>query len=172
VAANDSQQQHPAFLSPEVLLQGCDVKRTRGSGPGGQHRNKVETAIVITHRSSAIRGEATERRSQEQNRRQAVQRLRIKLALGVRTPMFETPSDLWRSRCSGKRIQISAEHEDFPALLAECLNVLTEKAIHLPQVAEFFNSTSSQLVRFLKVEPLALQQVNQQRQEAGLGPLR
>ena len=76
---------HPAALPWEELERQCDIKRTRGSGPGGQHRNKVETAIVITHRESGIRGEASERRSQAQNLAVAWNRLRVALALGVRT---------------------------------------------------------------------------------------
>ena len=35
----------------EYVIDEQDVKKiyTRGSGPGGQHRNKVETCVVLTH---------------------------------------------------------------------------------------------------------------------------
>jgi len=49
---------HPAALSPAQLLEVCDVRRTRRRGPGGQHRNKVETAVVITHPPTGVKGEA------------------------------------------------------------------------------------------------------------------
>jgi protein subunit release factor B len=72
--------QHPAEIPIEQLLSQCTVKRTRGSGPGGQHRNKVETAIVIKHLPTNVIGQASEKRSQERNRETAVGRLRVNLA--------------------------------------------------------------------------------------------
>ncbi|MCY2992774.1 MAG: peptide chain release factor-like protein [Planctomycetota bacterium] len=52
---------HPAALAIDQLLRECQIVRTRRSGPGGQHRNKVETAVVITHLPSGVKGEASER---------------------------------------------------------------------------------------------------------------
>src|SRR4051794_13878872 len=73
---------HPACVPTAALLLQCEVRRQRRSGPGGQHRNKVETAVVLVHGPTGIRGEASERRSQTQNLKVAVQRLRVKLAIG------------------------------------------------------------------------------------------
>ena len=117
---------HPAALSLDDLLADCDLRRTRRGGPGGQHRNKVETAVVITHRPTGISGQAAERRSQDLNRQMAIQRLRVNLALEVRTPpgAESLASDLWLSRVRGGKITVSPEHDDFPALLAEALDRL------------------------------------------------
>ncbi len=54
---------HPASIDPEKLLEQCDVTRGRASGPGGQHRNKVETAVTLIHRPTQVVGYAAERRS-------------------------------------------------------------------------------------------------------------
>ncbi|HYW80276.1 MAG TPA: peptide chain release factor-like protein, partial [Thermoguttaceae bacterium] len=75
---------HPAALPADALFEQCDMRRLRRSGPGGQHRNKVETAVVLTHRPTGISAEANERRSQAQNRNVAIARLRMNLALGIR----------------------------------------------------------------------------------------
>ncbi len=163
---------HPAQLPLEKLLAECEIKRTRGSGPGGQHRNKVETAIVVEHKPTGLRGEASERRSQEQNRQQAVFRLRVKLALEVRHEPATQPSELWQTRVTGGRISVSAQHEDFPALLAESLDVIHSQAFAIPASAELLRVTASQLVKFLKVEPAALVRVNRERQNLGQSPLR
>ena len=72
---------HPAALSSEQLHARCHETRTRRSGPGGQHRNKVETAIVLLDPETGISAEAAERRSQAENRRVAIFRLRLNLAL-------------------------------------------------------------------------------------------
>ena len=50
---------HPAAHDLERLLADCDVRFTRRSGPGGQNRNKVETAVVLTHRPTGLVAEAT-----------------------------------------------------------------------------------------------------------------
>ena len=62
------------------LLDECDVFTFRASGPGGQHRNRRESAVRLVHRPSGIVAIATERRSQHQNKAVALERLARKLA--------------------------------------------------------------------------------------------
>jgi len=64
----------------ERLLAECDVETYRGSGPGGQHRNRRDSAVRLTHRPTGIVATATERRSQHQNKEVALERLAGKLA--------------------------------------------------------------------------------------------
>ena len=63
----------------ESLERDCDLEFFIASGPGGQHRNKVETGVRLTHRSSGISVTATERRSQQANREMAYERLATRL---------------------------------------------------------------------------------------------
>jgi hypothetical protein len=163
---------HPAQLPVAQLLADCRIETTRRSGPGGQHRNKVETAVVVEHLPSGLRGEASERRSQSRNREAAVQRLRVKLSFSIRHEPASEPSDLWRERVAGGRIAVSAEHEDYPALLAEALDVVHAHGCDVSLAASLLGVTASQLVKLLKTEHLALAQVNVQRQALGLPSLR
>ena len=165
---------HPACIPIEKLLGQCDVKRTRGSGPGGQHRNKVETAIVVTHRESGVVGQASEKRSQERNRLAAIQRLRVNLAVEVRGPFDATvgPSALWLGRLKHKKVVVSIEHEDYPALLSEALDCLCDQDFDIAAAAKSLMTSTSQLVKFFKIEPLVFQWVNQQRRQRELGPLK
>lgn len=168
--------QHPSTVPAESLLKDCGEIRTRRSGPGGQHRNKVESAVVLTHRPTGISAEANERRSQHENRRQAIFRLRINLALQHRSAAAavgpEHPSDLWQARCPGERIRVNPSHEDFPALLAEALDTVVRNDFDLKPTSEFLGCSTSQLVKFLKLEPAAIEQVNLHREELGLHRLR
>ncbi len=165
---------HPACLDGEALRRLCDERRTKGSGPGGQHRNKVETKVVLTHRATGIAGQAGERRSQEQNRHVALRRLRLALAVEVRTPgaAARAPSALWRSRCREGRISCNPAHADFPSLLAEALDVLADAGGEPARAAAILACTPTQLVRLLGDHPPALAALNAARAARGLHPFR
>ncbi len=167
--------QHPAALAPEELLKVCEIRRSRGGGPGGQHRNKTETAVDIRHLPTCISGQAGERRSQDDNRRMAIFRLRLNLALRVRVPREQNnmpiPSPLWLSRLKGERISVSTTHTDFPSLLAEALDILSEKGMDLKIAAELLQCTPTQLLKFIKQEPAAYRWLSGEREKLGLGRL-
>ena len=64
---------------PQALKKQVVIETYRSSGPGGQRKNKVETAVRIKHLPSGITMVATEHRSQSDNRRLALERLRERL---------------------------------------------------------------------------------------------
>jgi protein subunit release factor A len=51
----------------------------RGSGPGGQHRNKTDSACRITHLPTGITAQSEEHKHQPQNKKAAFRRLAEKL---------------------------------------------------------------------------------------------
>lgn len=164
---------HPAQLESQKLLADCEIRRQRRSGPGGQHRNKVETAIFVEHKPTGIRAEATEKRSQPKNQEHAVFRLRLNLAIEHRSESpGKAPSELWSSRVRGGKISVNVEHSDFPALLAEALDVLSQHDWDIKKGAEQLDCSTSQLVKFLKKEARGLAELNRQRELLGLGKLR
>ena len=59
-------------------LDDCDIKTMRGSGPGGQHRNKTDSACKVTHRPTGISAYADER-SQHHSKRKAIDTLKGRL---------------------------------------------------------------------------------------------
>lgn len=72
-------------LDDDNLLRQCRVDLRRDSGPGGQKRNKIESAVRITHEPTNIVANAAEERSQHQNKARALKRLRKLIAYRVRT---------------------------------------------------------------------------------------
>jgi protein subunit release factor A len=55
------------------------VETYKASGPGGQHRNKTETAVRVRHLPSGVTAIAAEHRSQARNKELALRRLALKL---------------------------------------------------------------------------------------------
>ncbi len=155
-------------------MESCAVKRTRGSGPGGQHRNKVETAIVITHSPTGVVGQASEKRSQKQNLDIAIERLRLNLALTVRAEMDSQtePSDCWQGRVRAKKISVSQNHFDYPTLIAEALDFVALEDFDVSAAAKRLGVSTSQLVKFLKTCQAAFEAVNRQRVAGDLHRLR
>jgi len=108
-------------------------------------------------------------------------RLRINLALRWRSPLSEAdccpaeeyrPSELWRERTRARKIACNPEHRDFPAILAEALNVLEAQDDNPDEAARALGISSSQFIKFLAKEPAALAALNERRKAHGVKPLR
>lgn len=166
--ASDSDIMHPAALADDALLAHCDELRTRRGGPGGQHRNKVETAVVLVHRATGISAEASERRSQAENRGVALKRLRLRLALDHRERPAARPSATWGSRTSGGRLQVAAGHRDYPELVAEALDHLDASGCRVAAAAAALRVSTSQFVGLFRKSSAAWTALNAVRARAGL----
>lgn len=166
---------HPAAMEESLLLKHCQVSFGRRSGPGGQRRNKTETAVQILHLPSGISASASERRSQAENRRLALRRLRLALAVQLRGyfDLRQVPSELFRSRCSRTgRLFVNPNHRDYPALLAEALDVIFALKLDPARAAMLLGCTTSQLLKLIKDCPKAWVALNAARQARHLPPLR
>jgi ribosome-associated protein len=73
-------------LTDPALVAECEMSFFVGGGPGGQHRNKTESAVRLVHAATGVVVTATERRSQPQNRAAALERLRERLTALARKP--------------------------------------------------------------------------------------
>lgn len=160
---------HPAALDDDTLLEKCDWIRGRTGGPGGQNRNKVETAVTITHRATGISASAAERRTVRENKPVAIRRLRLRLATEHRAavPSGDIRSELWRRRTPRRRIVVSTRHRDYPSMLAEALDVVEACGLDMRRASIRLETTASQLVKLIKEHPPALALLNERRAAIG-----
>ena len=166
---------HPASLEPDELLRHCSLERGPSGGPGGQHRNRVQTLVTLTHGPTGLSAHASERRSAEENRRVALRRLRLLLATEFRSPVprGECRTALWFSRCGPDgRIACSPRHTDYPAMLAEALDAVEACGLDVKQAAARLCCTPSQIVRLIAAHPPALDRLNRAREAEGMHALR
>ena len=99
VAVLRSQAQGAVEIRPQDLL----IEARKDSGPGGQHRNKTESAIRITHLPTGVTASATTK-SQHRNRELAMTVLRARLAEDARVKAASGANDQRRSQIgSGQR---------------------------------------------------------------------
>ena len=153
------------------MLAQCSLGRGRTSGPGGQHRNRVATQVILTHTPTGLVAQAGERRSPETNKAVALHRLRYLLALHHRSPVAagEARTELWARRCTkAGRIVCATKHHDHATLIAEALDVIAAGGWDVRKAATRLCCTQTQLVRLLAEHPPALELLNQRREAQGL----
>ena len=83
--------------SDEELLRECEVDTFRSSGPGGQHVNKTESAVRLTHTASGVTVTCREERSQHRNKALCLQKLRERIEQLNHRPTRRVPTRVPRS---------------------------------------------------------------------------
>ena len=85
-----------AVLDPDAIVgqvlsyQDVEIVTTRGSGPGGQNRNKTESCVIATHKPTGLQVRIDNERSQHQNKAIAYKVLAARLYEVERDKVFAT----------------------------------------------------------------------------------
>lgn len=166
---------HYLLATDEALIQQCEVDRYRASGPGGQHRNKTESAVRLRHKLSGVSAIGEDSRSQSENKLHAVRRLRAAIALNVREPAAEVPSPRLAALVAGGTAPLGAKTRltgEYWAAIAELLDLLVDGGLEIGATAQKLGITTGALSKLLLHDEAVGRAVNDLRRARNMRPLR
>lgn len=152
-------------MSDDDLLRQCRFEACRGVGPGGQKRNKTSTAARVTHLESGLSAWDDATRSQHQNLRHALRKLRCEMAVNLRPGEGEAAPEIPLSPVPK---QGSTE---FLLWMGRLFDALSNAEFQMTVAAEALGCSASQLTRLLGKDDLAWQKLAEARQKRQLPPL-
>lgn len=151
-------------MEDDALLRRCRQETYRASGPGGQHRNKTDSAVRLSLLDGTVTATCSDHRSQHRNRAEALRRLRIVLAIDLREPV---KGDTWDGPW-----KLGRKDRRYAAFLAHVLDVLAQHDWAVGLAAEGLGTTTGKLIRTLSRDPQAWNAINQERAKLGRVNLR
>lgn len=154
-------------LDDDSLLRLCRQDCFRASGPGGQHRNKTDSAVRLTVPGGGVTALCTDHRSQHRNRAEALKRLRMALAIDLRLPIAPGSNPQWQGPW-----KLGKKDRRRPAFTAHILDVLAHHNWAVGRAADTLGISTGKLIRTLARDPQTWTAVNQARAKRGLVNLR
>ncbi|XP_018461716.1 uncharacterized protein LOC108832740 [Raphanus sativus] len=180
-----TEAQGPNFLkySDEELMKQCKFETFRVSGPGGQHRNKRDSAVRLKHLPTGIVSQAVEDRSQHKNRASALNRLRTLLAIKVRNKVdiegYSPPPELLQIlppkstvRSSSSGSQIGPNNPKFVPGMQALLDVISASDGSIADSAKLLGLSTGGLSRLILSHDGLRMAVNSMRAAKGMKPLK
>lgn len=155
-------------LDDDALLNHCHQECFRAPGPGGQHKNKTDSAVRLSVLGGSVTALCSDHRSQHHNRSEALKRLRSALAINLRIPIEpEGQSGVWQGQW-----KLGLKDKRYAILLAHVLDVMADNQWAVGLSAKVLGTSTGKLVRLLSRDPHAWSAVNQARAENNLVNLR
>ena len=146
---------------PDLERQ-CSIEPYQASGPGGQKRNRKYSAVRLVHAPTGMAATASESRSQADNRRSALRKLRRAIALGI--------------ECDGElpqaRPEVSPSSDEYPLWLARLSKLLRLHGFALAETAVGMGLSTGRLSRLLRKDPALWRMISDERRSRSLPELK
>lgn len=164
-------------LEDRELAGECEVDLYKASGNGGQKRNKTSSAVRMRHKKTGLISKAADSRSQNDNRRKAMSRMRENIALDLRAPVAADyqPSEAAQGAIArGPYGENSKVRVGVPYLLAlaEILDVFEAEQAALAAAAARLLCNTASLGKLLCGDDRVMRRVLEMRSQRGFKPLR
>lgn len=162
------------LASDDALIAQCEVDRYRASGPGGQHRNKTESAVRLRHKLTGVSAIGEDSRSQAENKLHAVRRLRAALALEIREPAAGVSPRLAAFVAAGTaplgaKTRLTGQYW---AAIGELLDLVVTNQLEIGTTAQQLGITTGALSKLLLHDEQVGRALNDLRRAKGMRPLR
>jgi hypothetical protein len=166
------------LASDDALIAQSEVDRYRASGPGGQHRNKTESAVRLRHKATGVSAIGEDSRSQSENKLHAVRRLRAAIALEVREPVTiegYIPSLRLAAFVAAGTAPLGAKTRTtgaYWAAIADLLDLLVAGELEIGATAQRLGISTGALSKLLLHDDQVARVVNDARRAKQMRPLR
>ena len=155
-------RQELLLLDDEDLLKQCTQDFFKASGPGGQKKNKTSSAVRLIHKETDIQASASEDRQQSVNKKRALRRLRLELALQMREE-YKAWSGEWN---------MNEKNKIYPVLIASLVDGLDECSYQVSELSKNIPLSTSALIKVLHKSQTVWRFVNEQRQKRNMKALK
>lgn len=158
----------PYALPDAALLAQCRIDTFRAGGPGGQHTNKTESAMRLTHLASGTVVQSQNERDRMRNQVDALHRLRLRLASTQRGIAEITWLEKHRK---GRQLKLGANAQEYHLVVAVVLDALDRHSGVLSAAAEELTVSSSQVAKLLTADKEVHMAANVLRARHGQGAI-
>ncbi len=135
-------------LDDTALLAHCRTDVFKGSGNGGQKRNKCSTAVRLVCTELGVEASDCSERSQMMNRRNALKKLRMNIALQCRSSELIRPS----------RMDVSISNPEYFLWAARVADAVAAYG-GLAGAGDFLGVSASKLEKLLRRDPALWQYI-------------
>ena len=136
----------------------CELEFFKGTGPGGQKRNKTSSAVRVSLPGWSVSATDCTERSQTRNRACALRKLRLELAMTHRVSPAQPP----------EKMICALSSAGYPLWLAHLLDVFGENACDPRETASLLGVSSSSLIKTFYRDPVLWQRLQQELSRRGL----
>ena len=146
-------------LADAPLLAQCKIDKLRGSGPGGQKRNKTESSVRLRHGATGLFALSGESRSQHENKARALRRLRERIAFDLREPVelegYTAPPAL-AALLEQEQVRRSdrwLRSEEYLRAIGHLVDLYQAVACSLPDAAQRLAVSQGRLEKIVRADP-------------------